>query len=179
MTVNVTAPAAPAAPAALGSPTDREALFWTSIKDGTDPVAFEAYLKQYPGGTFAALARQRVVSLGVARFDGTWDVTVVCPVHTDGALGFTYRFLAQVKDGILDGQHSDREGLSVTFKGKIQPDGSANLEARGVTADPKYSVGGVKKGTPFGWRAPARFEGSRGTGTRTELRICHLAFVKQ
>ena len=179
VTVNVTAPAAPAAPAALGSTTDREALFWTSIKDGTDPVAFEAYLKQYPGGTFAALARQRVVSLGVARFDGTWDVTVDCPVHTDGALGFTYRFLAQVKDGILHGQHGSSDGFSVTFRGRIQPDGNASLEARGVTADPKFSAGGVAKGTPFGWRAPARFEGSRGTGTRTELRTCNLAFVKQ
>src|SRR5215468_5321128 len=38
VTVNVAAPAVSAAP------VDREALFWTSIKDGHDPAAFEAYL---------------------------------------------------------------------------------------------------------------------------------------
>jgi uncharacterized caspase-like protein len=46
VTVNVTTAAVPApAPSA-----DREALFWSSIKDGTDPAGFEAYLKQYPAG---------------------------------------------------------------------------------------------------------------------------------
>ena len=61
VTVNVTTAAVTAPPAAA----DREALFWMSIKDGTDPAAFEAYLKQYPEGTFAALARQRLA--GVSR----------------------------------------------------------------------------------------------------------------
>ena len=53
VTVNVTT-AAVAPPAASPPAPDREGLFWMSIKDGTDPAAFEAYLKQYPQGTFAA-----------------------------------------------------------------------------------------------------------------------------
>jgi len=80
VTVNITTPAAPPAPA-----PDRESLFWMSIKDGSDPAAFEAYLKQYPNGAFASLARQRMASvtqpsraLGT-RFDGTWNVTIQCP----------------------------------------------------------------------------------------------------
>src|SRR2546426_5557584 len=64
VTANVTTAAVsgPTAPAPAQAP-DRESLFWMSIKDGTDPAAFEAYLKQYPQGTFAALARQRLASV--------------------------------------------------------------------------------------------------------------------
>ena len=47
VTVNVTTPATQPLTA------DREALFWASIKDGTDPAGFEAYLKQYPDGVLS------------------------------------------------------------------------------------------------------------------------------
>jgi hypothetical protein len=50
--------APPEAPAA-----DRELAFWESIKDSRDPADFQAYLEQYPGGTFAALARNRLAAL--------------------------------------------------------------------------------------------------------------------
>jgi hypothetical protein len=48
----------PAAPAA-----DRELAFWGSIKDSRDPADFQAYLDQYPGGSFAPLARNRLAAL--------------------------------------------------------------------------------------------------------------------
>lgn len=50
------APAAPALP-------DREALFWDTIKDSSDAADFRAYLDQFPDGTFAALARNRLALL--------------------------------------------------------------------------------------------------------------------
>ena len=90
VTVNVTTPAvvADGGRVAAGAGPDREALFWMSIKDGTDPAGFEAYLKQYPQGTFAALARQRLASVSpparapdLGRFDGAWNVTVECPAY--------------------------------------------------------------------------------------------------
>ena len=40
---------------------DRE--FWTSIKDGKNLNDFQAYLDQFPNGTFARLARNRIASL--------------------------------------------------------------------------------------------------------------------
>ena len=40
--------------------TQQETVFWQSIKDSSDPEMFEAYLEQYPAGTFASLARLRV-----------------------------------------------------------------------------------------------------------------------
>ena len=50
--------AQPQAPAA-----DRELAFWESVKDSRAPADFQAYLDQYPGGTFAALARNRLAAL--------------------------------------------------------------------------------------------------------------------
>jgi uncharacterized caspase-like protein len=50
--------APPEAPAA-----DRELAFWESVKDSHDAADFQAYLGQYPGGTFAALARNRLAAL--------------------------------------------------------------------------------------------------------------------
>ncbi len=40
-----------------------ETSFWNSIKNGTDPSDFEAYLKRYPNGFFAAIAQNRLAAL--------------------------------------------------------------------------------------------------------------------
>ncbi len=53
--VNVPPPAAPA--------VDREAMFWDSVKSSQDMADFQAYLKQFPDGTFAPLARNRLAAL--------------------------------------------------------------------------------------------------------------------
>ena len=52
-------PSAPAPAAAAGAVNERalELEFWNSIKASDDPDVFEAYLAQYPQGTFAGLAR--------------------------------------------------------------------------------------------------------------------------
>ena len=182
VTINVAAPAVPA------SPVDREALFWTSIKDGNDPAAFEAYLKQYPTGPFAVLAKQRLASLAApppassaARFDGLWSVTVECPRTPTGAEGYVLRFFVEVQDGMLHGQHgTDGQPNSLTFTGKIQPDGSAAINARGITGEPKYNTNREPKGTPYGYFATARFDGAQGTGKRiAPPRSCDLTFAKQ
>ena len=46
---------------------DREALFWQSIQDSDDAADLEAYLAQYPNGTFVALARNRLKKFKEAR----------------------------------------------------------------------------------------------------------------
>lgn len=40
-----------------------ETSFWDSIKNGTDPSDFEAYLKRYPNGFFASIAQRRLSAL--------------------------------------------------------------------------------------------------------------------
>ncbi|MDX2202822.1 MAG: caspase family protein [Hyphomicrobiaceae bacterium] len=41
-----------------------EMEMWTSVKTSTNPSEYEAYLKAYPNGTFADLARARITALG-------------------------------------------------------------------------------------------------------------------
>ena len=184
---NVTTPgnvttAAVTAPAVA---PDREALFWMSIKDGNDPAAFEAYLKQYPDGTFAPLARRRLASvtspsraLDAARFNGSWNVTVECPAHA-GAAGYSKQFLAEVKDGVLTGQDGGPgQPGSLTLTGKIQPDGKASIDARGLTGDPKFTATRAVQGSSYSYRVDAVFDDTRGSGKRTLNRPCDLTFFK-
>ena len=72
----------------------------------------------------------RAADLG--RFDGAWNVTVQCPAH-QGASGYVIRLLAQVKEGALAAQQGGvGQAGSLTLGGKIQPDGKASIDARGV-----------------------------------------------
>jgi hypothetical protein len=114
------------------------------------------------------------------RFDGKWNVTVDCPKHEDGALGYTLELVAEVKDGFLRGEKG-REGSagSLRLEGPIQPDGRATFDAKGVTADPRFNVKSARSGTAYAYTVAARFEGSRGTGRRLQLRACVLTFIKQ
>jgi hypothetical protein len=50
-------------PAPVDRSVDLELTFWNSIKDSTTLSDFEAYLEQFPKGTFAPLARSRVNAL--------------------------------------------------------------------------------------------------------------------
>ena len=55
-------PAAPAAAAPAAS-AELEGLFWQSIMNSTNPSEFEAYLAQFPNGTFRPLAEARLAAL--------------------------------------------------------------------------------------------------------------------
>lgn len=55
-TTVVTPPAAAAA--------DKDMAFWDGIKASGNPKLFEAYLRQFPQGTFAAIAEARLAELG-------------------------------------------------------------------------------------------------------------------
>jgi len=66
------APAAAASPATAPDPTpapaapsaaDRETAFWNSIQNSNDPALFEAYMQQFPFGTFEPIARARIEAL--------------------------------------------------------------------------------------------------------------------
>ncbi|KCZ87330.1 SUMF1/EgtB/PvdO family nonheme iron enzyme [Hyphomonas johnsonii] len=66
--VQVPAAAAPAAPAAAPqkpafNDATIETTFWTSIQSATDPADYRAYLKRYPEGHYADLARNRLAAL--------------------------------------------------------------------------------------------------------------------
>jgi uncharacterized caspase-like protein len=59
----VSAEASPAPVAATGSASEIELEFWRSIKDSNKPEELNAYLTNYPNGTFKPLALARIAEL--------------------------------------------------------------------------------------------------------------------
>jgi len=114
-----------------------------------------------------------------SRFDGTWDVNLVCEPHTVGVKPYAYHFSAEVKGGVLHGEHGT-EGVPswLVIDGKIQADGAALLEANGLTNNPDYALQHVPRKTPYAYSILARFEGTHGTGSRIENRDCQYTFFK-
>lgn len=56
--------AAPAPQPGEAPRADREAVFWASAQASGNPAELQEYLRQYPGGTFANLARLRLATIG-------------------------------------------------------------------------------------------------------------------
>ena len=123
--------------------------------------------------------RPGVASNDPLRFDGTWEVVIAC-TGQGGALGYTWRLLASVQDGILHGQFGT-EGVApcLTVDGRISADGTSTLFASGLSGDSKYSTGNNQKGTPYSYHIDATFTEARGSGHRVETRPCDILFVKK
>jgi class 3 adenylate cyclase len=114
-----------------------------------------------------------------AGYDGTWSVTVFC-APAEGASAYKLELVAQVKDNFLRGEQgaTGKPGW-LRLQGAIQPDGSATLDAQGLTGDPKYNLKSVAQGVPYAYHVAAHFDSDRGTGRRVELRACDLHFAKR
>ena len=67
---------------------EKELLFWESVKDSTHAADFEAYLEQFPGGTYETLARNRLARLATDPQDEKPDVQVaVTPDEPERVIG--------------------------------------------------------------------------------------------
>ncbi|MEI6300558.1 MAG: caspase family protein [Betaproteobacteria bacterium] len=62
---SASAAAAPSVATGMVDPIAIELSFWDSIKSSLNRADFEAYLRQYPEGRFAALARNRVLASSI------------------------------------------------------------------------------------------------------------------
>lgn len=113
------------------------------------------------------------------RFDGSWLTTLSCPAAA-GALGFSNRFIAQVKDGVYRGGYgTPGQPGSLMLDGEIHTDGKVEMYATGVVGASTYAVGNAAKGTKYGYHVTGRFEVSKGNGSRVEGRPCNFVFTKQ
>jgi hypothetical protein len=114
------------------------------------------------------------------RFDGLWQTTVSCAAAKD-AMGYSFRFVSTVKDGVFHGVHGTAgEPGSLQIDGKVGADGVAKLYANGRTGSKEYVPGrDTPRGTEYGYNIDAKFEETTGTGTRIEGRPCTLLFEKQ
>src|SRR5580658_7242638 len=113
-------------------------------------------------------------------FDGKWLTTVSCEAARD-ALGYSYRFVSEVKNGNFRGLHgTEGKPSSLLIEGTVGADGSGRLYATGRTGSKEYVPGrDTPRGTEYSYSIEAHFQGTTGTGTRVEGRPCSLQFEKQ
>jgi hypothetical protein len=111
------------------------------------------------------------------RFDGKWQTTVSCD-PSRGALGFSYRFISEVRDGQFHGvRGTEGEPSSLLIDGTIEDDGTGKLYASGFTGSKEFVPGvDTPRGTSFGYHVRAHFDEKHGDGTRIEGRPCTLEF---
>ena len=107
-------------------------------------------------------------------FDGTWQTTLSCP-NAAGALGYSFRFLSIVKNGVLHGDKgTPHEAGWLQLDGPINSDGTANLYVEGLVGAAPFAVGQRPAGTPYGYHVDARFSRDAGEGHRVEGRPCSV-----
>jgi hypothetical protein len=113
-------------------------------------------------------------------FDGKWRTTVSCEGARD-ALGYSFRFVSEVKNGKFRGLHgSEGKPSSLLIEGTVSADGTGKLYATGRTGSKEYVPGrDTPRGTEYSYSIEAHFKGTSGTGTRVEGRPCSLQFEKQ
>lgn len=119
-------------------------------------------------------------ALADTNFDGSWATTVTCE-NARGGLGYSYDFTSTIKDGVLNGVHGTvGEPGYLQIGGKIEPDGTGKLRARGIVGSREYVPGReTPRGTEYGYSIGAHFTGSSGTGKRLVGRPCTIEFEKQ
>jgi hypothetical protein len=135
-----------------------------------------------PAGVLTAIALTVLSSVSPAEesFDGKWLTTVSCEGARD-ALGYSFRFVSEVKKGKFRGLHgTERKPSSLLIEGTVGADGSGKLYATGRTGSKEYVPGrDTPRGTEYSYSIDAHFKGTTGTGTRIEGRPCSLQFEKQ
>jgi len=118
--------------------------------------------------------------LAEGRFDGKWLTTVSCEAARD-ALGYSYRFESEVKNGSLRGlRGKEGEPSSLLIEGKIGDDGTGKLYATGRTGSKEFVPGrDTPRGSEYNYNIEAHFSEKTGTGTRVEGRPCSFRFEKK
>jgi hypothetical protein len=129
-----------------------------------------------------ALASSPAAHAQATRFDGAWNVTMVCPPHDgrdDDAKGYTHRFPAEVANGELAATHGKQGEPGWHFlRGRIKDDGDATLRLDGIVNDPRYAIHDAARGKQYSYRVKAHFEKSSGSGQRLTGRVCEFTFVR-
>jgi hypothetical protein len=125
-------------------------------------------------------AQQRVPPDG---HEGRWSVVLACDDVKDKnglVKGYEFSFHADIKDGRLKGQYgSVGAPNSITYEGTVQPDGTLEIEATGITGKSEFSVGKVAQGTPYKYTMNGSLGLNSGRAVRRESRPCIATFSRQ
>jgi caspase domain-containing protein len=170
-----------AAPASTNpDPCAGAADHWKSAETVGTKAAFEDHMVRFPTCAYAGLAKSRIAALtqpgsttAPGSFDGIWVVREFCE-KTASWPANTYQLAGKIKDGVFHFQFgTEGQPNSWTWEGKIEAEGSAEIEVKGLTGDPAYDVAHRPAGTPVHYRIALKLESSRGAGVRMDsLRPC-------
>ncbi|QWG15694.1 caspase family protein [Bradyrhizobium sediminis] len=191
VSITVTPPAQ-SAPANLCSAAETH---WKAADVIGTVTAYEDHVARFPTCAFSNLARARIDGLkqkaalapplpsdpktGTGKFDGEWDVKILCP-QTGNVGAYSKFMIAAVKDSTFHAEELTRGTPGwLAIDGKIGTDGKATLVAKGLTASPAATLGHAKAGSPYGYTVTAQFDGSSGAGKRNENRLCNLSFARR
>jgi hypothetical protein len=114
-----------------------------------------------------------------ASFDGHWAVTVTCPKSPDGAQGYSYDFVAEMKDGALHGERGTSGAPGwFSLDGHVRADGAATMEANGIVGRNGYAINHMGAGFAYHHVVIAHFDGDQGSGSWVTERVCNFTFRK-
>jgi hypothetical protein len=179
-----------ASPATTSAPADPCAAagdHWKSTEAINTKAAYEDHLARFPTCSFTSLARTKIASLTVPdpakdgrRFDGIWLANLVCEPTNSGLPGWRTEFTGRVTDGIFRAEIG-RVGKpgSQTFDGTIEPDGTADILQKGWSGDSRRDPFQRPAGTEFNNKYLTKFDGRRGSGTRSDRPSCNVSFTKR
>lgn len=133
-----------------------------------------------PFSSFSAHADEKTgTAVPITRFDGLWQTTLSC-ANASGALGYSFRFLSTVKNGVLHGEKGTaHEPGWLQIDGSLRPDGVANLYVEGLVGAAPFAVGQRPAGTSYGYHVDARFSLDRAEGHRVEGRPCTVVWTRE
>jgi hypothetical protein len=145
-------------------------------------VSQRPYMRAASAGfAFALIALgPRLAPAATTQFDGAWQTTVSCD-ESHGGLGYSFRFISNVSNGVLHGQRGTiGKPSSLVLDGNVGPDGNATLYADGYVGSRMTTPGQEEeRGTRYGYHVNAHFDRSTGSGNRVEGRHCGYEFVRQ
>jgi uncharacterized caspase-like protein len=158
---------------------------WKSTEAFNTKAAYEDHLARFPTCSFASLARSKIAALAMPapatdkrRFDGIWLAKLVCESTPSGLPGWTSEFTGRVTDGVFHAEigRGGKPGSQI-FDGTIEPDGTADILQKGWSGnrDPFHRP----IGTEFNNKYLTKFDGSHGSGTRSDRASCQVNLTKR
>jgi Caspase domain len=159
---------------------------WKSTEAINTIAAYEDHFARFPGCSFASLARTRIESLAMPdsakdrRFDGIWTGMLVCESTASGLPGWRHELNGRVTDGDFHAE-TGRVGKpgSETFDGTIEPNGMADILQKGWSGDPQKDPFHRPIGTEYNNKYLTKFDGSHGSGTRSDRASCNVNLTKR
>ena len=177
--------ATPAPPPAPVDPCAAASDHWKSAEVANTKAAYDDHLARFPTCSFASLARARITALSIPdsakdrrRFDGISPRLSPEGMSRAGLPGWKTELIGRVTDSVFHAEIG-RVGKpgSQTFDGTIEPDGTADILQKGWSGqrDPFHRP----LGTEFNNKYLTKFDGSHGSGTRSDRASCNVNFTKR